>query len=385
MLRFSIHYFLLFAMIAAAGPYFQLLLRARGFDKAQIGLLLGLAAGAGLLGPLLAGHLADRLGKRRTVLTICLVAYAGLFVPIAMTSSFAVAVVLVLGIGLVARTSVPLTDAMAASELANPAEQYGPTRVWGSIGYVAALVVIAAFSLVDEDSSASIMRAVLATVGLAIISSQLLPDRHRPDHVSAIPKGTPAGFDAVFWLFVAAAACHRFAMTSHYSFFVLFLRESMGMEKAAWTWAIGATVEIPLMFFSGVLIKRFGIVRILMLAMLLVSVRLLVYSAAGTVGPVLAVQLVHGLTFATYHAATIEFVRRKIAAPRRAWAMALYMSLGGALPGLVASSLGGYISDRFGYATMYLSYAFVPLIGVGLLAFGLRRFGSVPGAPEESG
>jgi PPP family 3-phenylpropionic acid transporter len=139
------------------------------------------------------------------------------------------------------------------------------------------------------------------------------------------------------------------------------------------------------MFFSGVLIKRFGIVRILMLAMLLVSVRLLVYSAAGTVGPVLAVQLVHGLTFATYHAATIEFVRRKIAAPRRAWAMALYMSLGGALPGLVASSLGGYISDRFGYATMYLSYAFVPLIGVGLLAFGLRRFGSVPGAPEESG
>jgi PPP family 3-phenylpropionic acid transporter len=384
MFRFSIHYFLLFAMIAVGGPYFQLLLRARGFDKAQIGLLLGLAAGAGLFGPLLAGHLADRLGQRRMVLTICLIGYGCLFVPVAMTSTFAVAVVLVLGIGLVARTSVPLTDAMAASELANPAEQYGPTRVWGSIGYVVALVVIAALDLVNEDSSASIMRAVLATAALAIISSQMLPDRHRPEHVSAIPKGTPVGFDAVFWVFVAAAACHQFGMTSHYSFFVLFLRESMGMEKAAWTWAIGATVEIPLMFFSGVLIRRFGIVRIMMLAMSLVSVRLFVYSASASPGPILAVQVLHGLTFATYHAATVEFLRRKIAPARRAWAMALYMSLGGGLPSLVASSLGGQIVDRFGYAPMYACYAFVPLVGVGLLAFGLRRFGSVPSAPEES-
>lgn len=383
MFRFAVHYFLLFAMIAAAGPYFQLLLRARGFDKAQIGLLLGLAAGAGLLGPLLAGHLADRLGKRRTVLTICLVAYACLFIPMAMNSSFALAVFLVLGIGLVARTSVPLTDAMAASELPNPAEQYGPTRVWGSIGYVAALVVIAAFNLVDEDSSASILRGVLATVGLAVISSRMLPDRHRPEHVSAIPKGTPTGFDAVFWLFVAAAACHQFGMASHYSFFALYLRESMGMGKAAWTWAIGATVEIPFMFFSGVLIKRFGIVRIMMLAMSLVSVRLLAYSASPGLWPVLAVQVVHGITFATFHAATIEFLRRKIAAPRRAWAMALYVSLAGGLPSLVGSSLGGYIVDRFGYAPMYLVYAFVPLIGVGLLAFGVRRLGSVTASPEE--
>ena len=39
------------------------------------------------------------------------------------------------------------------------------------------------------------------------------------------------------------------------------------------------------------------------------------------------VQLLHSMTFGLFHAASIEFLRRKVPAARRGMAMALYMSL----------------------------------------------------------
>jgi PPP family 3-phenylpropionic acid transporter len=373
MLRFSVHYFLLFAMIAVGGPYFQLLLKARGFPKTEIGVLQGLMAGAAVAGSLMMGYLADALGKRKALLTVCVAGYGVLMTPLARTSSFAVAAVVCLGLGMVARTSVPLTDTLASSELPDPQSQYGQVRVWGSIGYVVVLALIAVFSLVNEESAASILRAVLVAVVFVVISSATLPDRHRREHSRNLPHGVPRGFDVVFWIFLAASACNQFGMASHYSFAVLFMKEELGMPKAAWVWALGAAVEIPFMFYSARIIRRAGIVRVMMFGMACVSIRLMIYAALPYRGPVLGVQLLHGFSFALYHASAIEFIRRKVAAERRAWAMALYAAVGGALPSLAGSSLGGYLAEDYGYSTLYLAYAGAPLIGIALLALFRRR------------
>jgi PPP family 3-phenylpropionic acid transporter len=372
MARFSVHYFLLFTAMAMVYPYFQLFLRARGFSRAEVGYLQGVLALAGICGPLLIGHLADRTGRRRAFVALCLVAYALLLLPLNVTSTFWPAAAFVAGIGFAVRTTIPLTDTLAAGELTDPIHQYGRVRVWGSIGFVVTLLGVRALGLVNEQSSASMTAGMLVTAGACVVSALCLRERRAAEHGREVPAGPSAAFDSVFWLFVLATGLQQWGMAAYYSFFTIYLHDALGMQKAAWVWAVGSAAEIPLLFYGGRIIRRFGLTAMLASSMVAASVRLCIVALLPTLWVILPSQLLHALTFGVFHAASIEFLRRKVPAARRGTAMALYMSLALALPAWIGSSLGGVVIERWGYPVLYLSYAVPPLVGVVLLAVSGR-------------
>ena len=373
LVRFCLHYFVLFGVIATINPYLQLFLRARGFSDAQVGMLQGVLGLAGVAGPMAVGYLADRLGRRRLLLGACLAAFAALMLALNSTSGLALAGVLAAGVGFVSRTPIPLTDTLATHELLDPANQYGRVRVWGSLGYVLTLLGIRALNLVNEGSSASMAAAMIAPAMLAMLTSRLLPDRHRHSQAQAAPPATGRGFDGVFWLFLLGAALHQLGITAHYSFFSLYLHDVVGMKQAGWVWALGSIFELPVIVFGGRVLRRLGLAGAMVAAMAAVSLRLAIYALAPVLAAALAAQALHAMTFGLYHIASIEFLRRKVAPARRGLGMALYMSLVIGLPSMVGSSAGGWVVQEFGYAVLYLSYAAPPLLGIAcILAIGRR-------------
>lgn len=380
MIRFSLHYFLLFALMATVFPYLQLLLRARGFSDAQVGYLQGLNALAGVCGPLLLGYLADRFGKRRSMLVGCLLLLAAFLVPLGAVERLWVAAVLVVGMGFVWKSTIPLTDTLASHELPDPARQYGRVRIWGSIGFVATLLIVRAGHLIDEASAASMTRYMLAAAGLCVVSALALPDRYGPANRRA--AGTrDGGMGAIFWVFLLAASTHQFGMISHYSFFSLYLQDALQMKNAAWVWAIGSAAEVPVLFFAGRIIPRAGLAAMLIASMAVVSVRLALYAVAPALWVVLPAQLLHSAAFGLFHSASIEFIRRRVPLGRRGVAMAAYMSLAIGVPAWIGSSLGGVILQRWGYSALYGAYAFVPLIGIACVALARASINR----PAESG
>jgi len=367
MARFSIHYFLLFTVMAMMTPYFQVFLRAQHFSNAEVGYLQGVLALAGICGPLLISHLADRTGHRKAFIVLCLAAYGLLLLPLSATRAFWLAAVLVAGVGFAVRPIIPLTDTLTAGELADPVHQYGRVRIWGSLGFVVTLLAVRALKLVNEQSAASMVRGMLITAGLCLVSSVCLRERRAVGHPQKAPAGPSAAFDSVFWLFVLAAGLQQWGMTAYYSFFTIYLQDAVGMKNAAWVWALGSAAEIPLLFFGGRIIRRFGLTAMLASSMAAASARLCTVALLPTLWVILPSQLLHALTFGAFHASSIEFLRRKVPAARRGTAMALYMSLSLALPGWIGSSLGGVIIEHWGYPVLYLSYAVPPLAGILLL------------------
>ena len=186
--------------------------------------------------------------------------------------------------------------------------------------------------------------------------------------------------DWVFWLFIAAAATHQFGMSAYYSFFTLYLKDVFQMENAAWVWALGSAAEIPMLFYSGRIIRRFGLPAMLIVSMAAVSVRLAIYALTPVLWVVLLSQLLHSMAFGLFHGASIEFIRRKVPASRRGIAMAGYMSLAIGVPSWIGSSLGGEIIQRWSYAAMYLAYSAIPWIGIVLLTAARRRISLGPPA-----
>lgn len=372
MIRFSVHYFLLFTLMATVFPYFQLFLRSLGFDQAEVGYLQGLLGLANVAGPMGFGYLADRLGRRRGTIAVCLLLFGVLLLPLVMTDSFWLAAVLVFGLGTTVRTAIPLTDTLASLELPDPTRRYGHVRIWGSIGFLATLLSVRALGLIDETSARSMMFAMVVAAGLCLLSSRLLPEARRGERQGGI-GGSVRDFDGVFWLFLAAAALHQLGMSVYYSFFTLYLHDRFAMEQAAWVWAIGAAAETPLLFVSGWIIRRTGLAAMLVVSMASVSVRMVVYALAPDLWLVLPTQLLHAAAFGLFHAASIEFLRRKVSGGRRGLAMALYMSLAIALPAWLGSSIGGEVAERWGYTVLFLCYAVPPLAGIAVLLLGAGR------------
>ncbi len=388
MIPFSVHYFALFILHATFAPYFQVLLKSRGFEKSQIGLLLAGAELCGVLGPFLLARLADRLGRRKGILMAATLISAGLAVPLAQVESFWAALPMVMAFGFAVRTAIPMTDALASAELPDPAHQYGRVRAFGTIGFVGTLLVIRLFTLVDETRSVSMMHALVVGALACFCTALLVPDRHRRTTRPALSARDGGDFDRSFWLWMLAILASQFGMGAHYAFFTLYGREVLGLQYAAWLWAIGSATELPFIFFGGWFVRRWGLRWMLGLAMLAVTVRLWTYAALPYAWSVIPIQATHALTFGVFHCATIEYLRRKVDPARLGTGMAILMGFRFGLASVLAASMGGFLLDAFadkptGYAMLYGLYGIPPLLA-GLAVLLWRKGFALPGPRQAA-
>lgn len=370
-------YFFLFSTYAIISPYLPLYLKGRGFSPSRIGVLLGCLELAGIAGPIFVASVADRRTAYRAFLAGALLLTSLLFIPLQLSTTFAVALVCMAGIGFAYRSTIPLLDTLTGRVLPDPSGQYGRIRVAGSIGFIVTSLFLQFSGLVSGDSPLSILVSAAATIALAAAATVFLPSVRRTQAAGApraeAPGGGNSGFDASFWAVIGIFFLARFGISAHYSFFSLFLRERFGIANVSLVWAIGSAAEIATIIFSGRLIARFGIRRLLLVSVAAISVRLAIYGLSSSLVVVCAVQLLHALTFGILHTASIAYINGKIHGPRRGLGMAVYTAIGVGIPGFMASSLGGYLLEARGFTVLFFAYAAVPVLGiVALLAFGRR-------------
>lgn len=371
-LPFLINFFFLYTTFAVVAPYLQIFLRVRGFAASEIGLLLGSFEIAGVAGPLVIGQLADRTGRYRRVLIAAIVASVAFFLPLRFAEALPVALFFAVALGFAYKPGIPLTDALATRSLPDPTHQYGRVRIAGSLGFVVGSLVFQFSGLLDASSATSILLCFAGASVFHVAAATTLP-RSTESHAAAGPNpGGLTAFDWVFWLGIAVVFLGRFGITAHYSFFSLYLVEEFGYQWVSLVWVVGAAAEIPVIFFSGALIRRFGLGAMFAAALLGVSARLVVYTLATGLPAVVGAQLLHALTFGVFHTAGVAFVQLKVHPSRRALGMAVYMSLGIGVPGFLGSAAGGYLLEHLGFRTMFGSYAVVPILGV-LLLLLLRK------------
>jgi PPP family 3-phenylpropionic acid transporter len=165
----------------------------------------------------------------------------------------------------------------------------------------------------------------------------------------------------------------RFGIGAYYSFFSLYLQQTFPGSGVSIFWAIGSLAEIATMWFSGALIRRWGLRVLLVVSLAAISTRLGLFVIAPSLLVVCLAQVLHAFTFGTFHTASVAYVNLKIEHDRRGTGMAIYSAVGIGLPSFLASVAGGYILEAHGFVVLFLSYAAVPIVGIAVLAaFGKR-------------
>lgn len=380
-----LYYFFVFAMYAVVIPHYQIFLRATGYSPVAVGLMIGFFEISGVLGPMILGRVADRTGRFRE-LKVATTLLGGVTIMILLADLPFFAALLVSAItGFLFKVSVPLTDAVAGSVLSDPREQYGKVRVFGSLGFAAAGVVVPLFSLVDQDSPLSM---IIAFIGSMLIFAAVVlfvppptpveePEAEETAPDSALPTEKAERIAPLFWLVLGAVSFGNIAFGGYNSFFSLYLKEELGVQAVTFFWSIAAISEVPIIFYSGKLIKRFGIGPLLAGSALIMAVRLLLYALAPTIALVVIIQTLHALTFGLMLSVGFNYVNQSTPKKSRGTAMAAFNALGIGLAVFVGSILGGLLVENFGYTGMFAILSIAPAGSAAMLILLIKRHGEL--------
>jgi len=138
--------------------------------------------------------------------------------------------------------------------------------------------------------------------------------------------------------------------------------------------AVMAGSEIPFMFFMAVILKKFGIKKLLVFCGAVFVIRLVITAFIGSVNGLIAVQVFQGLTFGMIQPISMNYLSQIVDERVRTTAVttfaAITMSFAGILANLITS---GFLAAGFSAQTAIIFFIFPALIGFSLTLYGWVR------------
>ena len=364
-------YFFYFAYLGAFSPYFSLYLSSLGIAAAGIGVIMSLPQLVRIFAPHLWGWLADRSGHRLRVAQICTavgtVVYCGLFAAVDFDALYAVVLLMTFFLS----AALPQVETTTLSHLGEHSAQYGRVRVWGSIGFIAAVLIIG--YMLDALEIRVLLWIMLAILGATTVFLMLVPEPPQSAHSHEhIPIAHIISQPQVIALIVACALM-AVAHGPYYTFYSIHL-VGFGYTKGAvgWLWSLGVICEIAIFFWMAHLFRAFTLRQVLIASFALAGIRFAIIAlCADNLALLLIAQTLHAASFGSFHAAALGYVHRFFRGRNQARGQAIYTSLTFGLGGTVGGLYSGYAWEHFGAVFTFAGAALCAFAGMLILWRGL--------------
>lgn len=350
--RLSAFYFAYFALLGGVAPFLSLYFHHLGFTPARIGELVAIPMLMRCIAPNLWGWLGDRSGQR-----LLIVRLGALFTALSFSGIFWrqdylwLAVIMALH-SFFWHAVLPQFEAITLSHLGEQSARYSRIRLWGSVGFIATVVVL---GLVLEWSTLDLYPAVMLGIMLSIVLCSLLvpdPPRRMPGEAGDAARGFVAQLrrPGVLAFFVCVALM-QLSHGPYYTFLTLHL-EALGYSRSfiGMLWALGVVAEIVLFLFMARVLAAVSLKHLLIASFVLAALRwLLLGTLASNLPMLLFAQVLHAATFGSFHVASIHFVQRSFDEGHQGQGQALYAALAGT-GGALGALYSGYAWHGLGAA-----------------------------------
>lgn len=373
-------YFLYFACFGLMSVYLNVYLLKLGLSGKEIGLINSLASLLGMLGSPIWAAVSDRFGLRRMLMVINVVGAGLSGLGLAFSSYFALLMLLTVSNTFFMSSLVPLIDTMNLTALQGRSELYGRQRAWGTLGYILATtgvgfllsglelrLVFGAYFLIMVVMLAFVWRLPADEIHLSSSFSRKFLELIR----------APAWQVTTLALFVFGVA--NIGMHQYLSMYLSQLGASETLIGGAW--GLGAVSEAAFMAFSGGLISRIGVRKILPAAFLLYGLRMLAYTFMQDPLLALPISLMHAITFTPFWLAAVILVNQISPDHLKATGQAMLVATVN-LSGVVGLPVAGIIMDSYGMPAVFRMFAVCCFAAAVIFVLGNRLIKPAPSAGD---
>lgn len=361
--RLSGFYFFYFSLLGATAPFLALYFDHLGFSAARIGELIAIPMLMRCVAPNIWGWLGDHTGQRLAIVrfgALCtLLCFAGIFV----SQSYAWLALIMALHAFFWHAVLPQFEVITFAHLKEQAARYSQIRLWGSIGFIVAVVGLGAlFEWISLDAYPLALIVIMAGI---VLSSWWVPNaqpqmRPNTQEVGGFVQQLRRPGILAFYLSVALM---QLSNGPYYTFLSLHL-EALGYSRGVigLLWALGVLAEIVLFMVMARLLARYSLRTVLLASFLITALRwLLLGNLAEYVPVLLFAQLMHAATFGSFHAAAMHFVQRSFADRQQGQGQALYAALAG-VGGALGALYSGYSWHSLGAAWTFAIASLIVLL-----------------------
>lgn len=366
-------YFFYFATLGVFLPFWGLYLEASGFDAIAIGELSAMLVATKIIAPNVWGQIADHFGKSMVIIRWGALLAVCIFSGFLCQSGYFWFALLTIGFSFFWNATLPQFEAVTLLHLQEDTYRYSQIRVWGSIGFIIAVLVIG--KIIDVYGISFLPNVILFLLISIWLLALLTPEiTVKTDASNSINIWKILRKSEVLTFFVVCVLLHA-AHGAYYVFFSIYLDE-YGYSKTliCLLWALGVGAEVILFIYMRGLLCHLKIRHLLLISLMLGVIRwLLIAKCASQLWLLLLAQLLHAATFGVSHIAAVYFIRQYFGDQHQGKGQGLYSSLGFGLGGMIGSFCSGYFWLAQGAEFIYILAAIFSALAWLIVFFGIGR------------
>ena len=371
--RLSSFYLFYFACLGASLPFWGLYLRERGFGLTEIGSLMAILMATKLVAPNVWGWIADRTHKRLAIIRLGSILSALIFGLMYFDHGFVGMALVMAGFSFFWNAVMPQFEVLTLQHLGSQVTRYSRIRLWGSVGFVAAVVGLGwyfeHFPIQHLPWLVFSLYCMIAVSSFAVASPAQSPGKVQGGlRLFLLEARKPQTL-----LFFFVCFLMQISFGPYYTFFTIYLAD-FGYSKSVigWLWALGVIAEILIFLIVHQLISHLSWRSIACGCFAITAARWWVTGAYPDNGWIIVIaQLGHAASFGVFHALAIHIVHKNFGSSTAGQGQAMYSALSFGAGGAIAAYLSGILVESWGGSMAYFLAAGVAALG-GLLALALK-------------
>jgi len=359
-IRLGFMMFLQYAIWGAWAPVLsEYLINDLGFTGTQVGVIYALLPLATIISPFLGGQIADRYFPTEKVIAFLQLAGGAILIYTSMVSDYSTMMWLIFLYSLLYAPTLALTNSIAFINLKDSEKEFGIVRVRGTIGWIAAGLILAAWRMLANSQEVLALRGdtlMLAGIFSLIMGAQSFFLPHTPPKKEV--KKPWAFLEAIKMLkdknlaiFVGIAFVVATELQFYYILTAPYLTSgTIGIDSSMGS-GVMVIAQIAEIFVMALLLPyflpKFGIKKTMIVGVLAWPARYIIFVIGQPVWLVIASLSLHGFCYVFFFTAAFIYIDQVAPRDVRASAQSLISIVTLGLGNFLGSLFAGWIQTLF--------------------------------------
>ncbi|TAE60528.1 MAG: MFS transporter, partial [Bacteroidetes bacterium] len=240
----------------------------------EVGLAFGTQSWGAIIAPFFIGLIADKYFSAQRVLGVLHLLGAAVMWYVSKQTNFAAFYPFLFLYMALYMPTLGLVNAVALKQMTNPEKQFSLIRVWGTIGWIAAGILLGYLDLEKQGTLGTTFTMSAICSAVLGLYSFFLPNTPPGAAGGKVTLGSIIGLDSLkllkdknYLVFFIASMLICIPLAFYYQQTNVFLNE-IGVQKAASKMSLGQMSETIFLFLMPLFFLRFGIKQMLLIGML---------------------------------------------------------------------------------------------------------------------